>query len=361
MQKMKIYWIKGNQPISFNRPHVWLVLGMRGAGKSAFLERLGEYHLQNGNCILDLFAARSGENLAWLRSPWREEKRILLLSAENAIVEPPDSVFVKPYAALSLEDFENFDIIINSCILYPNIDSEFHAVNRIIDKLWQRRKWNRLVFVICREAANLMYSRMKVAETQTLAKSFLAYWLRESRHSGCSLGVDSQRFMALDIDIRNLTDFLILKAQGALGLPRDMHFIYRYFKPEWLQHMQPNEFAVLSRQGCIGLGAFTCPEWHAREGEDVAGKVGLKVKFEERPEEGEYRGRFTTVGDEEHAEICRLYSEGLSMHKIASQTGRSTKTILDHINRHDASVDKLGYCPACRRAKSPVEAVKLKQ
>jgi len=76
--------------------------------------------------------------------------------------------------------------------------------------------------VVCREVANLMYSRMKVAENQAPAKAFLTYWLRESRHSGCSLGADSQRFMALDINVRSLADFLVFKAQGAFGIPRDL-------------------------------------------------------------------------------------------------------------------------------------------
>jgi len=113
--------------------------------------------------------------------------------------------------------------------------------------------------VVCREVANLMYSRMKVAENQALAKAFLTYWLRESRHSGCSLGVDSQRFMALDIDVRSLADFLVFKAQGALGIPRDLWFLYRVFEPAWLQYMKPREFAILSRRGDIGIGVFECP------------------------------------------------------------------------------------------------------
>ena len=359
---MEILWVRGSHNISWNRPYAWLVLGMRGTGKSAFLERLAEYHLQHGNCILDLFAARSGENLAWLRSPWRKEKRILLLCSENAIVEPPSGVDVKPAEKLGLKDFEEYDIIINSCILYPNIDSEFHAVNLIIDRLWQRRKWKRLVFVVCREAANLMYSRMKVAENQALAKAFLTYWLRESRHSGCSLGVDSQRFMALDIDVRSLADFVVLKAQGALGIPRDLWFLYRVLEPAWLQYMKPREFAILSRRGDIGVGCFKCPAWHAREGEDVAGKVGLKVKFEEVPEEAEYRGKYRTIGDREHAEIIALYvEEELSIDKIARQLGRSIKSIHDHLVKHDSSVAKLGYCPRCRRAKGKFESVKAKR
>ncbi|RLI21515.1 hypothetical protein DRO47_03690 [Candidatus Bathyarchaeota archaeon] len=39
------------------------------------------------------------------------------------------------------------------------------------------------------------------------------------------------------------------------------------------------------------------------------------------------RGKYRTLSDREHAEICRLYSEGAGMQVIAEQVGRSTKTI----------------------------------
>ncbi|MCD6503929.1 helix-turn-helix domain-containing protein, partial [Candidatus Bathyarchaeota archaeon] len=95
--------------------------------------------------------------------------------------------------------------------------------------------------------------------------------------------------------------------------------------------------------------------------EDIAGKVGLKVSFEEQPEEGRYRGKYRTLSDKEHARIVELYSKGLGMQNIAEEMGRSTKTIYDHITKHDLNIAKLGYCPQCRRAKSKFEAAILKQ
>jgi hypothetical protein len=196
---------------------------------------------------------------------------------------------------------------------------------------------------------------MKIAETQHIAKAFMAYWLRESRHVGCSLALDSQRFMAVDIDIRSLCDFLIFKAQGTGGLPHDLYYIYRYVEPSWIQRMLPREFAVLSRQGDIGIGVFPLPTWHVKEGEGIMSKLGLKVQFEEIPERGEYRGTFTTVGDEEHTKIMQLYNDGLSMVGIAEKIGRSSATIRNQINRHNKTVERVGYCAICRRAKGTLE------
>ncbi|MDH7564788.1 MAG: hypothetical protein ACQXXG_09520 [Candidatus Bathyarchaeia archaeon] len=357
---MKIGWLEGSHNISFDKANTWFCLGVRGAGKSAFLEHLAELHLEAGNAVLDLFGARSGENLGWLRSKWAKEKRILLLSAENAIVETPTklSVEVKPYAKISLSDFSNYDIIINSSPLYPNLDSEFEAVNTIISILWQRLKWSRLVFVLCREAANLLYARMKITENQTLAKTFVSYWLREARHTGTSLALDSQRFMAVDVDVRSLIDFLVFKSLGAGGLPRDLHYMYRYINPPWMQRMKPFQFAILSRRGDIGVGTFPLVDWHVKEGEGIVYQLGLKVQFEEAPEKGESRGTFQTLGDREHAQIIALYvNEHLGMKVIAARLSRSSYTVKDHVDKHNAAVEKMGYCPRCRRVKSPLDAV----
>jgi energy-coupling factor transporter ATP-binding protein EcfA2 len=349
---MRIYWVYGGHNISFNKPYTWMCLGVRGAGKSSLLEHLAELYLSEGNVVLDLFAARSGESLGWLRSKYAIEKKILILTAENCLTSVPYAD-TKPATKLELSDFEKYDIIINSCIFYPNIDAEFEAVNQIIDLLWRRRRWNKIVYTLVREAANLLYARMKIAETQSLAKSFMAYWLRESRHSGCSLALDSQRFMAIDIDIRSLCDFLCLKTLGAGGLPRDMWFVYRYIKPNWLQYAKPKQFAIISRRGDVGIGIFPLPEWHVKEGEDIASKLGIHVAFEEAPEKPLDRGRYKTVGDAEHSIIIAAYiEEPYGMVKLAKKFNRSASTINNVIIEHNNNVEKIGYCPACRRAKS---------
>jgi hypothetical protein len=329
-----------------------MVLGVRGSGKSALLEHVGELYLDEGHMVLDLFGARSAEGLGWLRSRWAGSNNILCLTAENARAAVPNAT-AKPYTQLELEDFERYDVIVNSCVFYPNVDAEFEAVNSVIDLLWRRRRWSRLVYVLVREAANLMYARMKIAENQAMAKAFLTYWLRESRHSGCSLGLDSQRFMAVDIDVRALIDYLFLKALGAGGLPKDMWFIYRYIQPAWLQFCRPSQFAVLTRRGDVGVGVFPLVPWHAREGEDLPSRLGVHVAFEEEPEEHMDRGRFKTVGDAEHSVIVAAYvEEPIGMVKLAKRMGRSPATINRVIDEHNSSVERLGYCPACRRVKS---------
>ena len=60
--------------------------------------------------------------------------------------------------------------------------------------------------------------------------------------------------------------------------------------------------------------------------------------------EGEYKGTFRTVGDKEHAEMIRLYvEEGLGINKIAEILGRSSRTPLVQIQKHNRAVERRGF------------------
>jgi hypothetical protein len=258
--------------------------GVRGSGKSSLLEALGEHYLTHRCKILDLFGSRSGEGLAWLRSPWvrHEGYRPLLLRGVDTEVR-------SRYDVLSWRDFEvsifnEYDVVISSSPLYPSINEEFRAVNHILDRLFQRFGWRRFIYIICREAANLFYSRMKLRENQLAAKTEAIYLLRESRHHGLILGLDTQKFTAIDSDIRNLLDYLVIKAHGYLSLPRDLWFIYRYIKPEWIQLMKPQHFIILSRRGSIGVGEFSMPYWHKRPKENLLRLLDIEVVHKDRDE-----------------------------------------------------------------------------
>ena len=72
---MKVNWVRGSEKVSFNRPLLWFTLGVRGAGKSTFLETIGCYHARKGHAVLDLYGSRDGEGLCWLRSPYVENKK----------------------------------------------------------------------------------------------------------------------------------------------------------------------------------------------------------------------------------------------------------------------------------------------
>jgi len=353
---MKVLWVRQNETIGFNKPYTWFVLGLRGSGKSSFLEHVGTGYLEQGHALLDLFGSRDGEGLAWLRSPYAKDKKILLLKGENVDVQA--SFPVKQADQLSLKDLEEYDIIVSASPLYLNMDQEFYYAARITDLLYKRLSWHRLVYVIVREAANFYYSRLKVCDSQVFAKSQMIYLIREARHAGLALGLDSIRYYAIDVDIRNLADYLVLKSQGLLGLADDLKWLYGFFNPVVVRSMPPENFIILTRTGALGLGQFPYPEWHKRERENILASVGLKVEYGEMPKQAEYRGTFKTLSDSEHAEVIRLYVEELlSTRKIAERLGRSTRTPVQHIHMHDDAVRRSGFCPACRRAGSPFESV----
>lgn len=350
---MKIKWVRGNHRLSFNRPDVWFGIGQRGTGKSSFLEHVACNYIEKSNaCICDLFGSRDGEGLAWLRSPYAKEKKILLLKGENVdVVAPCD---VKQVDRLRVRDFEDYDIVISSSPLYISIDQEFIYAARVTDLLYKRLHYKRLVNLICREAANFYYSRLKVSDNQVFAKAQMIYLIREARHMGITLSLDSVRFYAIDIDIRSLADFMVLKAQGLHGLAKDLKWLYSLVNPHLVRKLRPNQFLLLASDGSVGYGIFPEVEWHKKEREDIMRNVGVHVEYGEELKEGEYRGSFKTVSDKEHVEIIRLYvEENFGMTKIGEKIGRSGKTTMDHVHKHNNSIVRSGFCPSCKRAGSP--------
>jgi hypothetical protein len=312
------------------------------------LEHIAEQYLNEGHVVFDLFGSRDGESLAWLRSPHAKDRKILLLKGENVDVE--SSFPVKCVENVGLTDFENYDIVISSSPLYINVDQEFLCAAKLTDLLYKRLHYKRMVFLICREAANFYYSRLKVSDSQIFAKSQMIYLIREARHMGLALGLDSIRYYAIDIDIRNLADYLILKAQGVQGLARDLQWLYSYFNPATVRNMPPQYLIMISKTGSLGLGEFPYPKWHKKEKENILSSVGLKVEYGEPIYEGQYKGTFRTIGDKEHAEIVRLYiEESLSMIQIAERLGRSSRTPHIHIHAHNDAVHRSGLCPSCKR------------
>jgi hypothetical protein len=120
--------------------------------------------------------------------------------------------------------------------------------------------------------------------------------------------------------------------------------------------MPPQYFIMISKTGSLGLGEFPYPEWHKIEKENVLSNVGIKVEYGEPIFEGEYKGTFRTVSDKEHVEMIRLYiEENLGLNKIAEMLGRSSRTPLTQIQRHNNSLERSGFCPACRRTKGTHE------
>jgi hypothetical protein len=322
---MKVYWLRWANKINFRRPFFWFVNGVRGSGKSSFLEATGEQYLMRGHTVLDLFGSRDGEGLAWCRSPWAKEKRILLIHGANVDVDSSfDSVAVDE---LTLSHFDNYDIVISSSPLYSSTSSEFLEVNKITDMVYRRMSWDKLIYCLVREAANLYYSRLKVDPNQNMAKANMIYLIREARHVGMAMGLDTLRIMSIDIDIRAVTDFLIFKSQGVMGLAKELYFMYRLLEPNKLANMPANKFVLLHRGGSIGVGEFAEIPWHKQEREHILKVLDIKVEYGEEIDYGKNLGDFNTVSDHEHIMLVDDYIQGHSQKNIATMRGRSSATV----------------------------------
>lgn len=213
--------------------------------------------------------------------------------------------------------------------------------------------------MVVRESGNLYYSRLRVSPNQLAAKAESTYLIREGRHCGIALGLDTLKFTSIDADIRAVVDYFLFKSQGVQGFPDDKQWLYGFFNPAAVRNMPPQYYFVVTANGNLGIGKFPCPPWHKQERENILRSVGVRVEYGDRVEYGESRGVYKTVGDQEHTDIVSEYMDAhLSMGKIAKKLDRSGATVHAQIHAHNESIDKLGYCGECRRLKGTHETHK---
>lgn len=354
LKKWSLIWRRDNEKISFRKAKTHFIMGQVGSGKSTLTEHIGMRYMENGAVVLDLFGSVDGENLAWLRAPFINDLKVCLLRGQNVDVETVHDV--KQVENLGLHDLEKYDLIINSRPLYLDKNHEYYAVGQLTDLLYRRFTYKRLIYLLAREASSLWYSRLKVSESQADAKSEMLYLLREMRHLGCALGLDTLRYVGIDKDLRSHVDYLYLKAQGVTGLSDDLRFLYYFFDPSFIRKMKAREFMLMCRTGGLAVGHFPYHEWHKRERENIMAAVNVKIEYGQVTELPKDRGVYKTVGDTEHAQIIELYADqGLGMNVIAEKLGRSSRTPKQHIDKHNRSVQRSGFCAACRRVGSPFQ------
>jgi hypothetical protein len=223
----------------------------------------------------------------------------------------------------------------------------FSALQRITGILWEKRtSWSEPWNILIREAANWIYSRIQIVRDSEMAKADFIQTLREARHSGLAVSVDTVRWTDIDKAVRDISDFLFLKRVGAIGLPKDLRYVYRYIRPDSMMRMQPSIFALLTSQGSIGYGNFDYPRWHKEERENILFKLNIDVQHL-----GDVnRDLGYTVGLIEHAKIIETYMEKSSMGKTAVIVNRSKSTICGEVKIHNDSIGELGRCLECEKA-----------
>lgn len=350
LPKIKVKWIRGRGTIPFHKPITLLNLGMKDSGKSTLLECCALRYLEKGK-IYDLFGSRDNEGLAWGRVLPKNE--ILFVTGDS--VEIKGRWHMCHVKNLSPSRMKRYRVVLSVSAFYGDLDEEFHGLNEIIFKnLYKKTHWNIPEFLMVREASNFIYARIKLGKNQDTAKADFIYLLRESRHMGYAIGVDTIRWTSLDKEVRDLADFTFIKRVGTQGLPRAMRFVYAYVDPASLMNPPPSAFVVVSGRGPIGVGSFEYVKWHKKEKDDLLTELKITPKYGEVP----YYGNDTRnwVTDPEHVGIIEKRRRGgdrSSMHKIAEDVKRSAHTVQTHIKNHNAEIRKRGYCLKCRRMRDP--------
>jgi hypothetical protein len=335
---------------SFKKATCFAGSGGRGSGKSSLLEIIAEHFDQ----VIDLYGSRDNEGLAWLRHPKYKDSALLLKGGSVELdchcAEVMNAVDFK------LADLERFKMVISFASAYHSVDEEWSCLPKIIDMLGKRTHWEKPTCLIVREASSLLYSRMAIGESEQNAKAHFIHMMREMRHSGFALAMDTIRWLGIDTEARNCADFMFFKAQGIEGLPKQLRFLYRGFKPSGVQLMKKNTFIIVSKEGAIGFGRFRYPFWHKEEREDMLRLFDIRPSYKDLPFTGE-QGK---VGDYEHVRIIKVRLEtGMGMGKVAKMIDRSSKTVFDHINAHNNMVHSVGECDKCARVGSKLAKVPI--
>lgn len=348
--EIRIHWIRfatdpsANFKNALGRPLAFAVMGGTGAGKSALIELIASKYPK----IIDLYGSRDNEGLAWLRSPFKDS--VLLLKGNSTKIDC-NVADVKNILDLRIRDFQNYKVMISCSAFYSKVEEEWYSLIKLMDKLWHRTHWIQPWCILIREASNLIYSRLSLGETQQLAKSYLIYVIREMRHCGFAVALDTIRWYSIDIDFRSIADYTFIKNVGIDGLPAPLKFMYKYFDAYGIMRIPVNAFAVVSRKGPIGFGTSICPAWHKEEREDLLREFDIQIKYGELPFTGEMK--HGKVSDYEHVRIIKVRIESdLSMDKLSKKLNRSSRTIHTHIHMHNNMIHAIGECDKCMRVGS---------
>jgi len=380
---MKLKWLRGNEEISFDHNTIWFVVGARNTGKSTLLEHIGLQYLKNGYSVFDMFGSRDGEGLAWLRAPETQDKKILLLKNENTFIkfkrEKPNVEFLN-WREFNVKVLEDYDIVVSASLLYQSIEEEFRAANFYLDQVYRNPLRSRKTFLIIREAANLLYARMKLNQNIQSSKGEMAYLTRESRHCNLSLGFDTQKRESVDAEIRSTVDYFLFTAQGSESLPRPLWFVYKFIKPIAMNNLPRGSFAILTRRGSVGVGSFAYHDWHKKDNENILEELGMEVERPElKPEDliatQEVQSTPLTkpqiayvIGKEEeekervHADVCSRFYHGETYISIGRSYGKDYADFAKRIvHAHNRFIARNGFCYVCKKQGNGLERTILER
>ena len=350
-------WKRFPEKLDFNAPKQSLICGPKGQGKSALIECLTTVQMTDGGSskILDIFSARDCEGLTWCRHKKYRDSVLFLRGSGTTLASEYDDEDINK---VTLKKLQEYQTIISVPRFYRSPDEEWTGLSHLLKVLWDRPCWKPkdLWTINIREGINLGTSRLTLGDTQHDAKNQLVYALNQFRHCGYPVNMDTLRLKSIDINIRDICDYIFLKKQGIFMLPDELRFVYRpYDLVRDVMRIKPYGFIVVTTNGGVGHGSFQKPYWHKETFEDIVEILGIEIKFEDFPQEG----KGLAIGDLGHARMVELRltknkrGKQLSMRDIAvnPEVKCTVGTVKFQLDKHNEAVNSCGECPKCARAK----------
>ncbi len=357
---IKVHWQSGGEGIRIGR-HCKedretiriLNMGIQGAGKSSLLE----VWAVRFNKIIDLFGSVDGESLCWckaefttfFKSHYGREPKILLITGDGKKVACKfDTIQIDQ---LTLKDIEEHDVITTTQMFHATLQAYYACIGEVIGILEKRIFWDTPWALCIREAGDWGRARTKVVADDEGAKQDLIRFYRQNRHHGLAVLMDTLRWTNIDKEIRDLSNYICIKKIGIQLLPKDLRFLYRYWKPRSLMKLPNKLFGLITDNRSIGVGTFEYPEWHKATKENILKLTSIEIEDMETKERTDPENY--TIGELKHAEIIEKYLELKSYRKVEEATGRAKSAVAEHIKIHNTFVNKKQECPKCKAAKSP--------
>ncbi|MDE2040545.1 MAG: hypothetical protein KGO96_13085 [Elusimicrobia bacterium] len=330
--------------IKLNGALTYTAGGIKGGGKSALIWNISA----NFRKFIGAYGSKDDEVLAALRAK-KYARKIGGTMEKNLegwdrglIVGPPTTSVTSSwdyvsYDKLTLNDIFNHDVIVTPNRLFQTPTAFFTGTQRLVDTLWSRpfapkgQNWFLQIF----EAANILYARITMKRAKMdQAKAYLIFLMREMRHMGISMGMDSQYMVSLDREVRTNADYTFIKNMGSDMLPRDIKWMHHWVTPDGLAGMYPDEFVCKDKWGGIYLGRFKLPPWHKEPDEDIYKSLGIKFDFGDDALREELAAE-DTEDVQMHKEIVEAFQRIRTIKGTARETGHDKETVKKHVLRHN--------------------------